>query len=91
MGVALPQMATTPITLLLVPTARHSAWLGQGIRIAIRIPEPPESRAFGVQEGFHKYGALFCGKKAPAATYLQVRGFQDLGTKNNGKLERRSL
>ena len=29
------------------------------------------------QEGFQKYGAPFCEeKKAPAATYPQVRGFQ---------------
>ena len=30
-------------------------------------------------------------KKTPAATSPQVRGFQDLGTKINGELERRSL
>ena len=36
-------------------------------------------------------GAIFLGKKAPAATYPQVRGFQDLGTKKNRGLEKRSL
>ena len=52
---------------------------------------PPKAGLLGLRRASRNMGPFFVGKKAPAATYPQARGFQDLGTKKNGELERRSL